>query len=183
MRTPIGLGVLAVRRCGGLELARELTAGTRCPPSRQNARGQHYFGCERPHRPGYGQFSHLADRVETSDQLNAPTRHALASNPTSSTEWQLGHVERIGRGRGLVGAGLTRGLTVLQALSCVPLAITAVASAILQKHRRQSLVRSPWTPWTPWTPLCTRIFEIGSYRTAVTAKNDNGNARPPRPRP
>ena len=36
----------------------------------------------------------------------------------------------------------------------------------------------PWTPWTPWTPLCTRIFENGSYRTAVTAKNDNGNTRP-----
>ena len=41
---------------------------------------------------------------------------------------------------------------------------------------------APWTPWTPWTPLCTRIFENGLYGTAVTAKNDDGNARPPRPR-
>ena len=49
--------------------------------------------------------------------------------------------------------------------------------------RKTPGVAAPWTPWTPWTPLCTRIFEIGSYRTAVIAKNDNGNGRPPRPRP
>ena len=29
---------------------------------------------------------------------HVPTRHASASKPTSSTEWQLGHVERVGRG-------------------------------------------------------------------------------------
>ena len=39
------------------------------------------------------------------------------------------------------------------------------------KHRQAA-------SWTPWTPLCTRIFENRFYRTAVTAKNDNGNARP-----
>ena len=36
--------------------------------------------------------------------------------------------------------------------------------------------------WTLWTPLCTPIFESRVYRTTVTAKNDNGNGRPPRPR-
>ena len=32
------------------------------------------------------------------------------------------------------------------------------------------------------TPLYTPIFESRVYRTTVTAKNDNGNGRPPRPR-
>ena len=36
--------------------------------------------------------------------------------------------------------------------------------------------------WTLWTPLCTRIFGNRFYGTAVTAKNDNGNERPLRPR-
>ena len=42
----------------------------------------------------------------------------------------------------------------------------------LAKRRGQPLFR---VPWMPRTPLCTPIFENWFSRTAVTAKNDNGN--------
>ena len=64
-------------------------------------RGRHYFGCRQPRRQGYGGCLRFVDTVNASDAPDRPdtppTRHALASKPTSSTEWQLGTLN------GLVG--------------------------------------------------------------------------------
>ena len=151
------------------------------PPRVARHGGRRYFGYGQPHRQGYGLCLRFVGVMNASDRQNVkPTRHAAA--PLRPPRHNARPVMPIGLGD-LVwrcgGVELTRGITVRQTLSCVRLAIIVVASAITPKTRGAALFRNVRTRRTP---LCTLIFEIGSYGTAVTTKNDNGNGRPACPK-
>ena len=63
------------------------------PPVTSEHKGRPYFGCRKPHRRRYARRLRFDDTVDASEASDcpdtSPTRHALASEPTSSTEWQL----------------------------------------------------------------------------------------------
>ena len=84
-----------VRWCGGAELARELTAGTRLSPTWTPVRrARRDFGFGQPHRRDHGQCLRFVGTVDATDASDCPdtipTRSALALKLGSLTEWQLG---------------------------------------------------------------------------------------------
>ena len=58
------------------------------PPRTQVRRAQRYFGYGSRDRRGYARCLRFVNTVDASDRQD--TRHALASKPAISTEWQLG---------------------------------------------------------------------------------------------
>ena len=104
---PLGFVVVTWRRCGAN--ARTYGCETLEPPVTPERRERRYFDYGQVHRRCYGSVLAICGRVDASDASDCPdttpTRHALASKPTSSTEWQLGTLN------GLSWSGLTRGLT------------------------------------------------------------------------
>ena len=103
---PLGFVVVTWRRSRAS--ARTYGLSTRLSPRHARTPGWRYFDYGQVHRRGYAQCLRFVDTVARRMHRivrTRPTRHALASKPTSSTEWQLGTLN------GLSWSGLTRGLT------------------------------------------------------------------------
>ena len=114
-------------------------------PVTAERRERRYFDYGQVQRRRHGLCLRFVDAVDASDASDCPdttpTRRALASKPAGSTEWQLGTLN------GLSWSGLTHGLTVRRALSCVRLEIIVVASAITSKTLGAALYsQCPDTP-------------------------------------